>query len=127
MKELRTWSLALLSSAGVGGSVLRRSISARRALVAATVVALLVAALNDEDAGVIVGGAEVAFDGVGEAEFSAQLLEDAGAEAAGEDLVHDAEGVVVGVAALGAEADDEDVGLVDVILFDEVDGGFGVG
>ena len=44
MKELRTWSLALLSSAGVGGSVLRRSISARSALVAATVVALFVAA-----------------------------------------------------------------------------------
>ncbi len=32
---------------------------------------------DDEDTGVVVGGAEVAFDGVGEAEFGAQLLEDA--------------------------------------------------
>ena len=87
------------------------------ALVAATVEALLVAACDVEDAGVVVGGAEAAADRVGEAELGADVLDDAGAEAAGEDLVHDAEGVVVGVAALGAEADDEDVGLVDVDPF----------
>ena len=80
-----------------------------------------------EDSGVVVRGAEAAADAVGEAEFGADVLDDARAEAAGEDLVHDAERVVVGVAALGAEADDDDVGLVDVGLFDEVDAGLRVG
>ena len=90
-------------------------------------MALLVPAMDVEDAGMIVGCAEAAADAVGEAEFGADVLDDARAEAAGEDLVHHAERVVVGVAALGAEADDEDVGLVDVVLVDEVDAGLGVG
>ena len=66
-------------------------------------------------------------DLVGEAELGAHILKDARAEAAGEDLVHDAEGVVVGIASLGAQADDPDVGLVHVFLVDEVDAGVGPG
>ena len=72
-----------------------------------------------EDAGVVVCGAEAAADVVGQAEFGAHVLNDAGAEAAREYLVHHAEGVVVGIAAFGAQADDVHGGLIDVFLVDE--------
>ena len=121
MKELRTWSLALLSSAAVGGSVLRRPSLVEHGLGCGDGAGALGAGDDVEDSGVIVGGAVGSADAVGEAEFGADVLDDARAEAAGEDLVHDAERVVVGVAALGAEADDEDVRLIDVVLVDEVD------
>ena len=97
------------------------------ALVASTVLWLLVPRADIEDAGMVVGGAEAAADVVGQAQFGADVLDDAGAEAAGEDLVHDVERVVVGVVFGGAEADDVDGGLVDVVLGGEVDAGGGPG
>ena len=127
MKVFSSSSLALRSSASVGGSVRRRRISSSMALVAATVEDALRAEPDCEDAGVIVGRAELAADVVREPELGADVLHDARAEAAGEDLVHHAERVEVRIALLGAEADDVDVGLVDVALVREVDAGLRLG
>ena len=87
----------------------------------------LCACFDVEDAGVVVGRAEAAINGVGEAQAGADILRDARAEAAGEDLVHDAERVEVRVAALCALADEDDVGLIHIGFFDEVHAGFGFG
>src|SRR6185437_9415839 len=71
-------------------------------------VGALGAGFDVEDAGMIVLHAVAASDGIGEAESGADVLHQAGAEAAGEDLIHDGEGIEVGVVAIGAEAEQQD-------------------
>src|SRR6266702_6272569 len=81
------------------------------------------ACFAEEYTGMVIRGSEGAADVICEAEASTHRLHDTRTEAAGEYLVHDAERVVVGIAALGAEADDLHVGLVHVFLVDEVNAG----
>jgi hypothetical protein len=71
--------------------------------------------------------AVAAADGVGQAQLGAHLLEETTGKAAAENLVHHGEGGNVGIVAVGAEADDLDIGLVHIFLVDEEDSGLGIG
>ncbi len=69
--------------------------------------------------------ADAAAHGVGQAETSADVLHEAGREAAAEDFVEDFDGEVVRISAVGAERDHAYVRLVHVVFTDQVVAGLG--
>ena len=83
---------------------------------AAAVVSLFVPSRPGTARVIVVAAPTPAAHGVGEALLGADVGEEARREAAAEDLVHDLEGVVVGVVARGARVHHADVALGDVVL-----------
>ena len=121
MKELRTLVLGFVELGGCGWVCLEATDLRQHRLSRGDGRLTLGRSFDTEDSRDDRRAPKAAANAIGKAEFGANVLHDARSEAAGKYLVHYAQRIVVRVAAFGAEADDYDVGLVDVGLLDEVD------
>src|SRR5438105_13208954 len=83
----------------------------------------LSAQLTLEDTWMVILCAERAAHFIRKTELRTNLLHNPRAEPAGEDLIHNAECVVVRIVALGAQAENFHSGLVDVLFLSEIDAG----